>query len=70
MSSNNYAADEMVKEFGIEVRSELTTIEARVLQPPMVIPWAMFLVHSWIIKALISCVFSICIVIGLAAKVS
>lgn len=70
MSSNNYVADEMVKEFGIEVRSELTTIDARVLQPPMVVPWSMFLVYSWIIKALISCAFSICIVIGLAAKVS
>nr|WGH50461.1 argonaute 5 [Nicotiana benthamiana] len=35
VSSNNYAADEMMKEFGIEVRSELTTFEARVLQPPM-----------------------------------
>lgn len=34
---NNYAGDELVgKEFGIQVRSELTSIEARVLPPPMV----------------------------------
>ncbi|MCD9641208.1 argonaute 5 [Datura stramonium] len=33
--TNRYDADKMVKEFGIEVRGELTTIEARVLQPPM-----------------------------------
>ncbi|KAK4375931.1 hypothetical protein RND71_006608 [Anisodus tanguticus] len=35
VAGQRYDADDIVKEFGIEVRSELTTIEARVLQPPM-----------------------------------
>ncbi|XP_060174066.1 protein argonaute 5 isoform X2 [Lycium barbarum] len=35
VSRNGYGTDEIVKEFGIEVGSELATIEARVLQPPM-----------------------------------
>lgn len=36
---NNYNNDILVKEFGLQVRPELTPIEARVLPPPMVNFW-------------------------------
>ncbi|XP_051134419.1 protein argonaute MEL1-like isoform X2 [Andrographis paniculata] len=32
---NNYAADRLAQQFGIQVKTELATIEARVLPPPM-----------------------------------
>lgn len=36
-SQNRYNDDELVSEFGIQVRSEMTSINARVLNPPRVI---------------------------------
>ncbi|KAL6506440.1 argonaute 5 [Orobanche gracilis] len=35
VSHNNYNKDDLIKEFGIEVGTQLTSIEARVLPPPM-----------------------------------
>lgn len=35
VQANNYNNEDLVKDFGIGIQSELTTIEARVLQPPM-----------------------------------
>ena len=39
---NNYNIDTLVNEFGIRVRAELAEVEARVLPPPMVIFYILF----------------------------
>lgn len=47
MRVNKYADDDLVHEFGIGVDARLTTIEARVLNPPTVTPLTMLcLMHS------------------------
>lgn len=33
---NNYAADRLVREFGIDVANQMVNVQARVLPPPMV----------------------------------